>query len=645
MTNLESTFDQISKKVMVVSNEHCVEYINNDFKEQFLDSSESPSGKKLHDIFGKNTFHSMLKPNIERCLSGEKVDMILHSNNLRNVLLFELHPVPNNGDENNAVVFIEKHDIDDKLAGDFIKISEDNWINIINSLDDGVFIIDHEFIIEDINSKALSIFNKKRNEVIGKKCYEIIHDSDKPYDDCPLIQCKRDKKAHNLETYEQNQKKWISYKCSPVLNENNDIIKYVDIMRDISLFKEREEELQIRNEEISVLNDQYSASIQELKESNDYISQLLEALKQGEEHFRLISENSIDIISRISADGRFLYVSPSCENILGYTQQELFNKGFREFLFDEDKEDHQNKFREMINGKGSNKVVSKVKTKDGKIKWLEINGSLILNKNQDVVEIISVARDITDRVLIQQNKEIIERRYKTIADEFPNGAIFLFGRDLKYKMVAGTGLEKVGLKKEELIGKTVYESLPENVSRIAGPNTKELFKGIPCYYEVAFAGKYYANWGAPIRDESGNINEAIVYALEITDLKETEDRLRNSLNSMQQGEEIAKLGFFERNWKTMDGYWSVGFYKLLGLNPDEVDCTHEEFLNYVHPHDIKRVKDHLSDSLANRRKMDIEFRLVKKSGDMIHVHAIGMHYYDDEGSPEITNGTFRDITI
>lgn len=645
MIDLKSTFDQISKKVMIVSNDHIVEYINKDFLKHFIHSPENPTGKKLHEIFGTNAFQSQLKPNIERCLSGEKEDFILQNTNFRKDICFEIHPITQNDKKYNSVLFIEKDSFDDKITNEMISINENNWINIINSIDDGVFIVDDSFTIEDINTKALNIFDKKRNEVIGKKCYEIIHNTDKPYDDCPLIQCKTDKKAHNLETYEESQKKWISFKCSPVINEDGKIVKYVDIMRDVTNSKEREEQLQLRNDEISVLNDQYYASIQELKESNEYISQLLEVLKQGEEHFKLISENSIDIISRISADGKFLYVSPSCENILGYTQAELFNSSFLEYLYEDDKENHQRAFNEMVNGKKSNKIISRFNTKDGKTKWLEINGSLILNKNQDVVEIISVARDITERILIEQNNEIIERRYKTIAEEFPNGAIFLFGRDLKYKMVAGTGLDKVGLNKKDLIGKTVYESFPESVSRIAGPNTKELFKGIPCYYEITFAGNYYANWGAPIRDDSGYITEAIVYALDITDLKETEDRLRNSLNSMQQGEEIAELGFFERNWKTMDGYWSVGFYKLLGLNPDETDCTKIDFLDHVHQNDINKVKDHISETLAKRKKMDIEFRLIKKNGEMIYVQAIGIHYYDDEGNPEITNGTFRDITI
>jgi PAS domain S-box-containing protein len=47
------------------------------------------------------------------------------------------------------------------------------------------------------------------------------------------------------------------------------------------------------------------------------------ALAEREAQFRLLAENSSDMISRHDVDGNFLYVSPACHTLLGYTPEEL----------------------------------------------------------------------------------------------------------------------------------------------------------------------------------------------------------------------------------------------------------------------------------------------------------------------------------
>ena len=49
-------------------------------------------------------------------------------------------------------------------------------------------------------------------------------------------------------------------------------------------------------------------------------------LEQSEERFRMIIENSIDLIALFDTEGRYTYVSPSHERILGYTSKDLIGK-------------------------------------------------------------------------------------------------------------------------------------------------------------------------------------------------------------------------------------------------------------------------------------------------------------------------------
>jgi PAS domain S-box-containing protein len=125
--------------------------------------------------------------------------------------------------------------------------------------------------------------------------------------------------------------------------------------------------------------------------------------------------------------------------------------------------------------------------------------------------------------------------------------------------------------------------------------------------------------------------------------RETERQLQQKLDALRQAEDLAQLGYFERNWQNGTGYWSDGFYKLLDLEPGIVP-SHEDYENYVHEEDRKRFVEYVRDSLNSRNPMNIEYRMVQESGNVIHVHAICESTYDADGKPAVTRGTLQDIT-
>ena len=127
-------------------------------------------------------------------------------------------------------------------------------------------------------------------------------------------------------------------------------------------------------------------------------------------------------------------------------------------------------------------------------------------------------------------------------------------------------------------------------------------------------------------------------------LAREEKKLQKSLKSLEQAEAIAKLGYFERNWETDTGYWSKGFFSLMGVEHEMDSLPFETFIDSIDADDRQRVINHIQESIANYEPMDIEFRLTQQDGNRIQIHGIADHFYFDDDRPVITRGVFQDIT-
>jgi len=251
-----------------------------------------------------------------------------------------------------------------------------------------------------------------------------------------------------------------------------------------------------------------------------------QALKKSEEKFRTFVENANDIIYQLNPEGIFTYASPNWTEKLGYNLEEVIGQKIEKFSHPDDLNhciDFLNKV--LIAGENQSGIEYRVRHKNGTWRWHNSTGAYIKDENNNTISYLGVARDITDKKLQEKATIELNQRYHTILKNFPNGVIFLFDKNLKYIHVEGKVLKDVGLESTKMIGKTVKEVFPNEVSEIAYPNQMLLFEGKTCYYEVEFAGNIYANWGVPIINNENKIEEGIIFALDITEKTKAQQNL------------------------------------------------------------------------------------------------------------------------
>ena len=165
---------------------------------------------------------------------------------------------------------LEKESFEHKQAEEALRKAEKKWRNSFNSLEDVMIIIDKDYNIEDINDSGLDLLGKSKKEVIGKKCYSIIHDTETPVEYCPLRKSLETKKPESVERHEDMFDKHFSIKSSPIFDKNGEIVRFVDLMSDITERKQSEEKFEIQRAQIKSLFD-YSGEAMALLDLENHI--------------------------------------------------------------------------------------------------------------------------------------------------------------------------------------------------------------------------------------------------------------------------------------------------------------------------------------------------------------------------------------
>ena len=261
-------------------------------------------------------------------------------------------------------------------------------------------------------------------------------------------------------------------------------------------------------------------------------------LKESEENYRSISENSFDLISLLDVDGCYRYCNVSYTRILGYTPDELIGCNGFDLIHPDEKEELWQLLQSVLADRqlaqeiSARRILNRVRCRDGSYKWIEHRYRMLLDELGNINQILLNAQDITERKRVEDALRLSEEKFSTAFRISPDSININRLRDGMYIEINEGFSTLTGYLPEEVVGRTSME-----LNIWANPQDREqLVKGLREKGEVI-------NLEAPFQVKNGIIKICLMSARvieinqekcilsmtrDITERKQAEEALRES---------------------------------------------------------------------------------------------------------------------
>ncbi|MBA7671575.1 Sporulation kinase E [subsurface metagenome] len=347
-----------------------------------------------------------------------------------------------------------------------------------------------------------------------------------------------------------------------------------------------------------------------------------EKLKESEEKYRLISENVNDLIIVINRRLKFEYVNEGpLFKMLGYSRDELIDKRPIDFIHPNDFKFSVSQFQKGFR-EGKVHVETRIKHKKGNYIWVEINGSIFLDKNKRP-KIFLIARNITKRTEAIQKLRESEEKYKIIT-EHANDLISIIDEKFKWEYINENVHERLlGYINTDMIGKHVGFFIHPDDLKHSIEMFRDAVKNGESKGEIRFRNKEGSYvWlefkGELFIDRDGKRKNFLI-SRDITERKISEQQLKESEEKFRVLYEKTYLGIL---LITTDGIiidCNHSFEKILGFTKEEVIGKKYKDIGIVPEKLIPILLQRLESVSKGERIPTLEFKVRKKNGEMIWV--------------------------
>ena len=388
--------------------------------------------------------------------------------------------------------------IERKQADEALLISAEKWQTTFDSITDIVSVISKDHTFLEINKAGCDALGLERKDIVGKKCFELVHNLHNPVTGCPCSLTMQSKQMEVNVIFEHGR--YYHLTAWPILDINGELLAFSHSVKDITESKTAEEKIK-------------------------YQADLLQQVS--------------DAIIATDKDGRIQVWNNAAEMIYGWKAQEAMGKIFHDMIKPEYLYQPREEVIEKMEQEGSWSGEIVHHFRDGR--QISVHSTITMLKDAagNRSGTVSVNHDISKRKAAEEALRMSEERLRDITFSMADW-VWETDEHGVYTYSSKKGIEIFGPAQEDIIGKTPFDFMPaDEARRVAAIFSEIVANKMPI--------KDLENWnitkngericlltnGVPILDEGGNLKGYRGVDKDITERKRAEEQIRASLKEKE----------------------------------------------------------------------------------------------------------------
>ncbi len=378
------------------------------------------------------------------------------------------------------------------------------WELLFQAVGQPALILDPEHTIIAANDAAADATGLSREELVGKKCYEVFHESSHPPERCPLEAMKQSGQVETEAMEVEALGGTYLVSCTPVFDDKGHLNKVVHIATDITERKRVQDKLQ-----------------------------------ENEKKYRELFNTALVGITVHNAEGNITAANDTAERIFGITEKELMEKDLDfwtgKLLHPDgtpmDVSDFPLSIVAETKAPSERTVVGLRMAENEEPRWFLHSARPIVTKEGNLEKVVTSFIDITDRRKTREALHESKRFLQDVFDGIQDG-ISVLGPDLTIVRV-NEWIKKRHHDELPLEGKKCYQVYQRRDSPCpVCPSVEALSTGEVHTEEIRVptpGGAFWSEISAyPLKDEQGQVVGVIEHVKDVTERKEAIEKLRES---------------------------------------------------------------------------------------------------------------------
>ncbi len=499
-----------------------------------------------------------------------------------------------------------------KNTADFYESIISEWRAIFDSITDLVSVLDTDYRFVRVNRPLAAYLGVEPQDLIGKKCYEVMHGTDRPVSYCPMAESASIKCPIHKEVYDSTLKKHFMINLSPIIGKDGNVQSIVHVMRDIT-------ERKIVEKSISM----------------------------SEVRLKSIINNTSAVVYLKDMAGKFLMINREFENLFHISNDEISGKTDYDLFPKEQADAFRENDKSVLETGTSIEFDEEVLHDDGVHTYISIKFPLF-DHNGKAYGVCGISTDISERKQWERELQLSE---KQLAESQRVAKLGSWEWDIaKNEITWSDELYRIfGVKPSEFDAS--YETFlsmvhPDDRDRLDRAVKESVEKRKSYYIDVRIQRSDGSEWimearGELTLDDNGNAVSMGGTAQDITvrkkaelELKESEEKYRKLIETANDAILLAdsETGIIlDANKKAED---------LLGIPIDMIKGMHQTEL---HPEEeLEHYREIFETHVREGNAFISDLIVVNKSGRRIPVD-ISASQIEINGK-KVLQGVFRDIS-